>query len=493
MTDLVDKVAAALEQASQTAGVPFAAGPLVAGVSGGPDSMALLHALSQLMPVEQLIVAHLDHGLRPGSAADGAFVASVAAGHSFHAERVDVGQLARDGGLSIEEAGRMARYDFLARVAAEGGAPAVAVGHNADDQAETVLMNIVRGSGLRGLRGMQTAAPLPNDPALWLLRPLLHVSRAEIEAYCAAHELHPNTDESNTDPAFLRNRVRHELLPLLESYNPQIHQRLRELAEVVTGDEALLSELTDRAWADVVTEEAPDVVTLRREAWLALPLALRRRVLRRAVASLRPTLRDTGYRTLDAARLIAEVEQTGAQAALPGGLTLLVSYDQLIISTVVADLTSEFPQVTSAVAMPLDVPGLLPLANGWYLESTSIDRVKIDVVRRESDPWTVFVAADAAEGLHVRPRQPGERMRPLGLGGESKLKEIMINRKIPAHLRAGWPVVANERHPIWLPGHVLDERGRVVADGAAAVRLRCFRPGATAEPVDDPALQRYTS
>jgi tRNA(Ile)-lysidine synthase len=197
---------------------------LVVAVSGGPDSLALLHLLSrrELHPAANLVVGHLNHQLRPSAAADATFVAETAAawGLECHTESVDVAGLARRDGLSLEEAGRGARYQFLARLAHAVGAAHVAAGHNADDQAETVLMHFLRGAGLSGLRGMRPAGPLPGDPAITLLRPFLTTGRAEIEAYCQEHGLAPLTDASNTDTTYFRNRLRHELLPYLAGYNP---------------------------------------------------------------------------------------------------------------------------------------------------------------------------------------------------------------------------------------------------------------------------------
>ena len=263
---------------------------VVVGVSGGPDSLCLLHLLRRLAPELRLWlhVAHLHHGLRGAEAdADAAFVAELADcwGLPCTVGRADVAALAREAGLSLEEAARQARYRFLAGVAEAGGAATLAVGHNADDQAETVLMHFLRGSGAAGLRGMLPRTPLddyrllqaatipiasghrvtalrsprwrqvfvvyswtaqplavsgadgdasdpppspgprvPASPRLHLVRPLLSISRAEIEAYCAEYRLAPRTDRSNEDTIFFRNRLRHELLPLLETYNPGIRR-----------------------------------------------------------------------------------------------------------------------------------------------------------------------------------------------------------------------------------------------------------------------------
>ena len=230
---------------------------VVVGVSGGPDSLCLLHLLRHLSRAYDLTlhVAHLDHGIRgEESRVDAQFVADLARQWELPAtvERADVPRLAEEEGLAIEEAARRARYRFLARVAGQVGASRIAVGHNADDQAETVLMHFLRGSGLAGLRGILPLSPLgelrlgqserdsPLAAELRLIRPLLEVPRSAIEAYCRDQELSPRFDRSNLDTTYYRNRLRHKLLPVLETYNPNVREVLRRTAQVMAADHELL-------------------------------------------------------------------------------------------------------------------------------------------------------------------------------------------------------------------------------------------------------------
>lgn len=480
---LDEQLRIALERASHLAAFDRGRAPLVVGVSGGPDSLALLHALRNYIPADQLIVAHLDHGLRPSSAAEAQQVEGMAEGLRFYAERVDVAALAKEQGQSLEEAGRIARYDLLARVATKEGASHVAVGHNADDQVETILMHVLRGSGLAGLRGMKMASPMPGHPGVWLLRPFLGVSRQEIETHCAINELAPILDESNADPSFLRNRLRTELLPLLEAYNPQIRQRLVEMGRIISAEEDLLNSQTLTVWERLLVEQEEDFTVLQRDQWQSLPLALRRRILRHAVVGVHPTTGDVSFRALESARKIAEEGQTGASVNLPDGVSLLVNYEHLIIQRDAANLAEGYPQLTGLEPRPLPVPGVTPLAAGWRLTAEWLSRedVALAEIRQNQDEWRAYAAIGAADALIIRPRLAGERMRPLGLGGERKVKEIMIDRKIPGFLRERWPVVATPDHAIWIAGHVLDERARVTEAAERIVRLQC-RPPAAHEP-----------
>ncbi len=272
---------------------------MIVGVSGGADSVCLLHVLKTLAPEYnlQLHVAHLDHQLRGDAArADADFVRDLAQRwdlpHSIDSR--DVTAYARDHKLSIEEAARQVRYGFLMEVALANNSETIAVAHHADDQTESVLMHFLRGSGLAGLRGM-----LPKTKMLemsgWkfeakdveLIRPLLDVPRADIEAYCAQHALAFRTDATNADTTHFRNRLRHELLPLLETYNPNLRAILRRTATVVTADYELLEAHRNFAWDMTILDETATAITFSLSAWREQPIGTQRALLRRAIQQLR--------------------------------------------------------------------------------------------------------------------------------------------------------------------------------------------------------------
>ncbi len=458
---------------------------LVVGVSGGADSLALLHVLYRVWGPDNLVVAHLNHGLRRQAQAEAAFVAQTAVSwhipHYVHQQ--DITALAQSQGLSLEEAGRQARYAFFAELAAQTGAKAVAVGHNADDQAETVLLHLLRGTGLAGLRGMELAGPMPHAPDVVLLRPFLTVSRADIEQYCRTHHLQPVEDGSNQDTVFFRNRLRHHLLPLLANYNPQIKARLQHLAAIVAADEALLVQLQKEAVETVLLERQADWLAFDRAKWLALPLSLRRRALRHMLGMLRPVLQDVTFRPLEQARLLIEHGTGGTQVALPGGLVLLVEYGRILIAANLETVPVRWPQLAHHEAVPLPVPGRVALKNGWVLETAVLSNLDRQTIWQNPDPWQAYIPYDRLP-LFLRPRQPGERFQPLGLKGQTtRLKETMINRKIPALLRARWPLVATAQHLIWLVGHQLDARARVVDLNKPIIHLRA-RPAS--QPSEKP-------
>ncbi|MCB9432895.1 MAG: tRNA lysidine(34) synthetase TilS [Ardenticatenaceae bacterium] len=453
-------------------------GRFLLGVSGGADSLALLHIMHTLYP-RQLLIAHLDHSLRPDSAADAEFVRETAVSHHlpFFTQRVDVAALAQKHGWSIEEAGRNARYTFFAQLAAQEGITAVLVAHNADDQAETMLLHLLRGSRLRRLRGIAPVAPLFTAPHLPLLRPLLTVPRAEIEAYCRENGLVPRHDPSNQDTSYERNRVRHHLLPLLQQASPQLPTHLAQTAVLLAADEDYLQTQTAVVWEAMAAETGEGWVTFNLAAWRKRPLALRRRLLRHAFAQVAPPGSELGFRVLEAARQVAEQGKTGSQAELPAGVLLSLGYG--VVQLTVVALPRQGPQLPhTAAPTPLPVPGEVTLANGWQLTATTVAEPDATAIFHNADPWQAFITLPATESLYLRPRQAGERMQPLGLNGRSTpLKKIMNNAKIPGHARPLWPLVATSTHPVWLIGHMVDERARVAAgEKTAVVHLRCWQP-----------------
>ena len=452
---------------------------LVVGVSGGPDSLALLHVLTQVVEPTRLIVAHLNHGYRETAVSEADFVRAVAQkwGLVCESKSMDVVGLAEKSGDSLEEAGRKVRYAFFCDVADKYETPYIVVGHHGDDQAETVLMNLLRGTGLRGLRGMLPVTLMQSgDGHYFILRPFLNVSRKEIEAYCQENELMPVFDESNEDISFFRNRVRQELLPLLTDYNAGIRSHLRQLAALTAADVALLDSLISETWAQVAWDVNDSAIIFDRAAWNALPLGLRRGILRQAVVEKRPFLKDITFQAIEQARLVAERPETGHRFNLPGDLFLIVDYDRLIITEDKQIALDDWPQIGKAELEHLYVPGVVELENGWEIEAIPVDSVHLGTLQAEADNWQAYVAVPAALDLFVRTREPGERFQPLGMNGRSsKVKELMINRKIGARWRENWPLVVSTDHLVWIVGHAIDERVKISEETASIVQLRCYK------------------
>ncbi len=337
----MSKLAATLQQLYRQRPWWPAGSTVIVAVSGGPDSLTLLHVLGQLAPGHgwRLVVAHLDHQLRPDSADDAAFVAATAAawGWPCAVARADVAAQALARREGLEAAARAARYDWFAALAQQHGAAAVALGHTADDQAETVLLRLLRGAGPTGLAAMRPR--LVRDDGLVVARPLLAVRRSAVAAYCADHGLAPRLDPSNLAPQFVRNRVRAELLPLLVTYNPAAVAALGRTAQRCAEEDDCLTALLDAAWPGLA-EVSPGRVTLGRAALAALHPALQRRALRRAVALL-GDLTELGADHLD--RMLALVAAGRGRLQLPAGCWITLGRDAVIIYRGGADGPSDGP------------------------------------------------------------------------------------------------------------------------------------------------------
>jgi tRNA(Ile)-lysidine synthase len=451
---------------------------VLVGVSGGPDSLCLLDLL--VRAGYTVVVAHLNHGLRFEAEADATYVQKVANGYGV-ACRVgccEVREVAEAQHLSIEEAARMMRYRFLFEQARAEGAQAVAVGHTADDQVETVLMHLLRGAGVDGLCGMAMRSCNEGwDGTIPLVRPLLGVWRGEIEAYCAERGLNPVQDVSNLQLEFYRNRLRHDLLPALEAYNPQVRQVLWRMSQVLRGDADLLKQMTEAVWLDLVEQKREGEVRLR--AGLAkLERPLLRRVLRRAVSSLRPALRDVDFEAVERAADFVYEPKRGRQVELPGHLQLFLENDFFVLLDVDAAVTGTWPQIAEGVVLPLTIPGEIGLANGWYICTERIEPVQAqDLMRLMQSPYEAWLDVEAVcDDLLVRCRRPGDRFQPLGMeNGTQKVSDFMVNEQLPRRARAGWPLIFCGEEVAWLPGYRPAHPFRLKATTRAVLHLKVFK------------------
>jgi len=428
--------------------------PVLAGVSGGADSTCLLHGLARLG--WHVTAAHFDHQLREDSSQDAAAVERMALGLGvgYIGGGADVRALALREGLSIEEAARAARYRFLFAQARQRGAQAVLVGHTADDQVETVLMHLLRGSGLSGLRGMDYRSLHEGwDGVIPLARPLLGLGRADTETYCAANGLDPLRDPSNADTIYFRNRLRHELIPYLETYNPQIRQVLLRTADVLRGEYDLVEAAVGQAWQTCQGQRGAGYVRLELGALHQLEVGLLRGLLRRALSELRPGLRDISFQDVERAASFVHAPSRSGEMDLTAGLRLFIEEGWLYLEVPgAAPLPPGWPQLARPGVYELDAPGALELAGGWRLRAERAEASLVDV--HAARPNEIWLDARGLElPLRVRAARPGERFAPLGMGGHTqKLSDLFINAGTAKRARARWPLVCEGEQALWVVG-----------------------------------------
>ncbi len=494
---------------------------ILVGVSGGVDSVVLLHALLSLREELQIdvSVATFNHGLRgDAGTSDVRFVEDMARqwGVEVVSGAADVLAIKDEAGLNLEEAARQARYTFLMQTAVQVGADRIAIAHNQDDQAETVLMHIIRGTGMRGLRGMLPITPLSEyhllddwavtaddggnfddvDPAeVVLIRPLLDVSRAEIRTYADAHGLNFRQDATNADTTRFRNALRHEVIPTLEKFNPNVRQVMTRLAAVMRDDVDVIERSVESTaawlldWSE--TEPTPEtdgkpgeLVFIDRMSFQEQPIAVQRGVIRKVLFDLSPGLRDVSFEQTEYARELILKGKTGMHIDLPIAVRLAVGYDEVTIGYGGRPLyPPHLPYLAPGTQVPVDpegptiVAGHLKLISYWVIESRSKDL-------RFDDPLIATLAIPEGARLVLRTRLTGDRFRPFGMHGKSqKLSDTFTNFKVPSYYRDHVPLLTINDEIAWFvaptangPQARIAEPFAVRSEEQSVLRLRWQKP-----------------
>jgi tRNA(Ile)-lysidine synthase len=444
-------------------------------VSGGPDSVALLHLLCELREEWHLHleVAHLQHGIRGEEAKeDGRFVADLAErlGIPFHLKEVDVPRIKASAGKgNLEALGRAERYRFFAEVARERKLDKVATAHTLEDQAETVLMWMLRGAGMKGLGGM---APLQkmhvtgtdSSDSITIIRPLLEISKAEILDYLAENEFAYRLDRTNRDTALLRNWIRRELLPALQRRaGGDFPARLSREAELLRDEDRYLDQLASRRLAEFHREGGLDRSALLREA-----TPMQRRILRLWIAEPRGHLRGLDFAHIDALLRLIEHGPPQGRLSIPGGWELAREYDTLRLGR----RTRGSERVCYSYEFHPGTMLRIPEA-GYELRS---ETVQSPLKRLPASAMeAVFDAALLSAPLTVRNFRAGDRFQPLGMGGHRKVKELFIERKIPLSIRATLPILVMGAEILWIPGHARSELARVSETTESVLRVTATR------------------
>lgn len=450
------------------------------GVSGGPDSVCLINILTELRHKLgiKLHIAHLDHGLRGAeSEEDARYVKELAARLNIPAtiEKRPVREYQIEKRLSLEEAAREVRYSFFSQLARQLGATRVAVGHTGSDLIETMLMHLIRGSGTRGLAGLRPEARwLFEGNRLSIIRPLLCLSRSETTTYCQSYELAPRSDSSNLSLSPLRNRIRLELLPLLETYNPQIASALMRTGRIASDDIDLIDGETIRLTGEI-SEITGNKVVIERVKFIALPAALRRSLLRRLIEELIGDLRNIEMQHIEAIMTLLD-KPAGKRINLPRGLIFTTEYEYCVLSKGEANL-SPYPLLTDF--FPVEIPGGTSIP-GWRITANIMDpAAKTGDFRKgglKEDRLTACFDFDkTGRELAVRSRRLGDRFQPLGMSEPKKLGEFMIDAKIPRLSRQNIPVVCSPGQIVWVVGWRIDERVKVTENTSRILFLR-FEP-----------------
>ena len=434
---------------------------IVVAVSGGPDSVCLLNILQELkdeLGIE-LVVAHFNHGLRPGEdEAETRFVESLALSYNLPFEEKRVNLSIKAGNSSFEEMARHARYIFLEEVKERLAAQKIAVGHNLNDQAETLLMRLFRGSGPSGLAGI----PPCRDKGI--IRPLIEISSDKLESYLDGRNLTYMTDSSNLETRYLRNKIRLDLLPRLKKYQPRIVELLGQTAEIMRNDEAWL-EIKAADWVKAKAKIKIDgEIHFPLSSFLKLPYALKNRVARYIIKMAVGNLRGVSLRHIEAINQVAIGKKPQAQINLPNGLTDKRVYDKMVF-------------IRAENKEPEGFNYSLDGLGTFYLKALKCTISLVEVEDRTlpekfKSPWTTFLNANNIQyPLNVRNFRPGDRFVPFGMRGHKKLKDFFIDLKISSKDRKHIPILTYEKTIIWVCGLRIDDRFKVTTDTKKILRV----------------------
>ncbi len=444
------------------------------GVSGGVDSVALLHILKSLgYPV---VALHFNHQIRPDADRDADFVRALADKWGIQCEihSRNVPEFAESKHLSLEEAGRILRYRFLFSTARRLDVDALATAHHANDQAETVMMHFIRGSGLDGLKGMLAKTLLSEfDESIPLVRPLLYTWKQDLLEYCRVNQLEYVEDSTNYDPSYFRNELRLHLLPQIEKLNPRFQQVLVRSTESLQADLVVLDHLVETAWDELQIREGNGFLFVDVKAMQKLDLGIRFRVIRKAIQRLKKDLRDIDFAFVKRFSDFIDLPSQTNRLDIGSGLRLRIENGLLYLLKEGANIpVVDHPQLEAR--MELAIPWQVRLQYGWVCsaEEVKIDQVSFDTIR-SAGRWDAWLDLDQVNQLvELSTRVMGERFSPLGGEGHSiKISDLFINHKIPTSAREKYPLIKDADGIIWVPGIQIADRFRVTEQTKRLLRI----------------------
>jgi len=433
---------------------------VIVAVSGGPDSISLLYLLHSMRDELgcALHIAHLDHMLRGAeSRADAEYVKE-------HARRLDLPIIMEVMDVrqmitskeSLESGARRIRYDFYERAMADTSSDKVAQGHTADDQAETILMRLLRGSGVHGLGGI----PPVRDR---FIRPLIQISRSEINEYLHGLEIEPRYDSSNLSTDYTRNKIRIELLPLLEKeHSPNIKHILQQTGELLRTEDDFLIHLAAEAVGRCVKYYSPHEAMIRISELKEYHLALQRRICRLTIKTLAGDLKRFNYGHIKSILDLAFCGTTGSVINLPQGISAEKTYEGLVLRCGIQSRT-----IVEPFDYCIGVPGETEIPElSLSIRTTSPEKVCGEYRKSQagSESQATFDYSKINGELHLRNRRPGDRFQPLGMSGTKKLKDFFMDEKIPRASRDSVPILTDGHSILWVVGYRMDDRFKVTTD-----------------------------
>jgi len=441
---------------------------IIVGVSGGPDSVCLLHALYSLVDKLgiRIYAVHINHMLRDEEAKqDELYVRSLCdeLGIPVFVEAHDIRSISGLNRISLEEAGREIRYHVFELYANKTGATKIAVAHNKNDQVETVLMHIIRGSGLDGLIGME----YKNGK---IIRPLLGIKRCEIEDYCAEHMLSPRIDSSNLISLYTRNKIRIDLIPHIDTaFGTNLVDSVSRMSTLLRDDNEFIEESAENAYKQCIIKKEADFVSLDLPNFKKYPPAIKKRVVRNAIRWIKGDLKGIEKIHVTDAVELGLYGKTGAKIHLPGEIRVSKSYE--VLSFLVGDGHSEYQRVDE----PASIPGIthIPFSNMSVEAFIEKKVLSVEVYNniRYNSLEQCFDYEQLNKGIYIRNRRNGDIFAPIKSNGTKKLKEYLIDNKVPREDRDKLLLVARQNEIVWIIGHKTSDKFKVTENTKTVLRL----------------------
>jgi len=452
---------------------------ILLGFSGGPDSVCLLDVIVDAkMPVT---IAYFDHQLRSESRDENSFASNIAKKYEieyFYGSE-DIRKIAAREKIGIEACARKYRYQFLAEKARQVGAEVLMVAHHADDQVETILMNIIRGSGLNGLVGMPYRAPHEFTAGLPVVRPMLSIWKREILDYCESNGLKYLTDHTNLEAKYTRNKLRNEIIPELIQINPNVKENILRLQSILIDENAYLSKITEKSFTETVERIEKSFLAVNITRFRNLSNNLQRRVIMKALQNAFSMEKDLHFQMIEDIRMLFNNDRGTSEIAVTDQILGLIEGDSGFVCHDISQLSqkTEFGLGKTFTDITLDRIDRKPLNKEWVIQTELLqDTDRISMLNNQSF-LTAFLDAEKIVGnLKVRRKQMGDRYAPLGMQNHSmKVSDFWINKKIPRRLRKNWPLICDAARILWIPGFQPAHAVRITESTRSILKLSLYR------------------
>ncbi len=444
---------------------------IIVGLSGGPDSVCLLHVLKSIKDIMdiEVVAVHVNHMLRgQDSFEDEEYVKNLCKklNVKLKTEQIDLKNIAKNKKLSIEEAGREERYRIFEKTAIDFNANKIAVAHNKNDQAETILMNIIRGTGLLGLKGMEFRRGK-------IIRPLLGIDRLEIEGYCNKYKLQPRTDKTNLESIYTRNKIRLDLIPYIdEQFNTDIISKLIKMSEIIKNENDFIEYYTEKLYNKVLVNKSDGEIVLNTKVFNNYHKGAKGRILRKAIKEVIGFIRGIESVHIDDIIKLALDGRVGAMIHLPHKIRVEKSYQTLKVYQF-----KTFPQV-NLYKVKLNIPGdTLIQEEKFVLRANIIDDVNLDQYKKNHKTSKVqyFDYHKLLGWIYIRKRESGDLIKPVNSNGTKKLKKYFIDEKIPIDIRDQIPLVAKDKEIVWIIGYVISDKFKVTKSTKKVLKLEFIK------------------